>query len=119
MLSLQDCISAPCVRLYLNNKFKHYGLMTRLEIDSKNKKISLEVELKGETQPIQLETSNYKLLQKGGQTFIELGEIKCSREWVTMLLAENKVREKIKEYLQSEPLPYFSESNSVTHVFQA
>jgi hypothetical protein len=99
-----DC-SATGGRLWLNNTMlKLYGNMTKLEIDSKNKTIFLELELKGELQPIQVKLSNYKLVQNGNETFIELGEINCSREWMNVLLAE-QLNGLIKTQLQNTPIP--------------
>jgi hypothetical protein len=93
-------------RICLNLKIKPYGAMTKLEIDTANKTVNLVLELKGETQPIRVIVSNYRLVDSGKCTFFELGEITASREWINALLAEPAVKEQIKRAL-AKPIPGF------------
>jgi hypothetical protein len=60
--------------------------MTHLRIDSTNKRIDVELELKGEASPIQVAVKNYTLTTEAGETYIELGDIETSREWINALL---------------------------------
>lgn len=91
-------------RRLLNLKIKSYGIMTALKIDRENKTVSLELELKGEVQPIKITVSNYNIVENDKGTFIEVGEITTSREWMNALLAEPAMKEKIKKFL-ADPLP--------------
>jgi hypothetical protein len=91
-------------RIYLNTKIKAFGYMTNLDIDTKNKTIKLSLELKGETQPIQITVSKYNLVQNGSDTMLELGEITATREWINELLAHPEVKIMIKKALV-KPVP--------------
>lgn len=62
--------------------------MTTLQIDSKQKTIHMELELKGETSPIVVDVENYELLHKKDETFLSLNKVSTSREWMTVLLRE-------------------------------
>jgi len=66
---------------------RQYGKMTRLEIDKDSKTISLNLDLKGEREGIQIRVSNYQLHQADGQNpLFEPGTIEVSREWLNTLL---------------------------------
>jgi hypothetical protein len=75
------------VRAELNNGLlKKYGKMAKLEIDKETKTISADLELKGETESIQIKLSNYRLIQEGENPVFELGVIEVSREWLDAVL---------------------------------
>jgi hypothetical protein len=73
------------VRHWLNSKLGRYGEMLKLEIDSKQKTISLEILPKGETTPIQVRIGNYEIIE-GDEGGLKLGDIQTSREWMTELI---------------------------------
>ena len=77
---------AGAVKLWFNQTQKRYGTMTTIQIDSTAKTIHLELELKGEASPVQIDVKSYELSSDGGETFIELGEIQTSREWINHLI---------------------------------
>ena len=71
---------------YLNTRLlEPYGQATCLRIDSAEKSIQIEVELKGETEPVQIELSNYEVHKDGTRYFAMVKEIRTSREWLTAL----------------------------------
>ncbi len=84
----KDCLLAATVKPWLNQTIKRYGHMTQLRIDSTNKRIDIELELKGESSPIQIIVKSYELTSEAGETHIELGEIETSREWINVLVAD-------------------------------
>lgn len=79
---------AGAVKLWFNQTQKRYGNMTTIQIDSTAKTIHVELELRGETSPVQLDVKSYKLSTEAGETFIELGEIETSREWINHLIED-------------------------------
>ena len=85
---------------YLQNRFKPYGTMTNLHIDSTAKSISLSLDLKGEHAPIDVQLRNYQIVEQDGQTLIRFGEIETSREWITQL-----IRDSLPEERKTIPLP--------------
>ena len=56
--------------------------MLKLEIDSKQKTISLEILPKGEDKPIQVHIRNYEIIE-GDLGGVKFGDIETSREWIT------------------------------------
>jgi hypothetical protein len=73
------------VRHLLNSKLGRYGEMLKLEIDSKQKTISLEILPRGEDKPIQVTIGRYEVVE-GAQGGFKLGDIQASREWITEIL---------------------------------
>jgi hypothetical protein len=71
-------------RQYFNHKYSYFGVMTTLQIDSTNKKATLELELKGETQPLRVTIDRYELTTVGEKTFLEIKELTTSREWINV-----------------------------------
>ena len=66
---------------------KKYGKLTKLEINSENKVIKADMELKGEKETVQITLSNYQIIeQEGAYPVIELGTIEVSREWLDALI---------------------------------
>ncbi|MDB6124979.1 MAG: hypothetical protein JWQ71_3972 [Pedosphaera sp.] len=75
-------------REYFNHRYKTLGTMTTLQIDSANKKATLDLELKGETQPLKVTINRYELTAVGNKTFIEIKELQTSREWINVLAGQ-------------------------------
>jgi len=84
----KDCALQVAVKLWFNHIQKRYGHMTSIQIDSTAKSIHVELELKGESSPLTIDVKRYALSIESGETFIELGDIETSREWVNVLLAD-------------------------------
>ncbi len=82
---IPDSVRGWGAREYLNHHYRSLGAMTTLLLDSTNKKASLDLELKGETQPLQVTVGRYELSSMGGKTFIEIKELSTSREWINFL----------------------------------
>ena len=71
---------------YLNTKLlEPYGRATLLRINTVEKSVHVEVELKGETTPVSVELTEYDLTKKGERYFVMVKEIQTSREWLTTL----------------------------------
>ena len=82
-----------------------YGRLTELEIDADKRTLALTLELIGESEPVQIRIKHYELIERDDQTYLELGEIETSREWVNTLLREHLNEKIIKPRLQQTPLP--------------
>jgi hypothetical protein len=91
------------IRQGLNLKFRRFGKMLKLEIDSKLKTISLEILPKGEDKPIQVRIGNYELVT-GDQGGLKFSNIATSREWITESIKkwwpERTIRFDNAEYLK-------------------
>lgn len=82
----KDHLMAGAVKLWFNQTQKRYGTMTTIQIDSTAKTIHLELELEGEASLVQIDVKSYELSTHADETFIELGEIQTSREWINHLI---------------------------------
>ena len=59
--------------------------MLKLDINSGEKTINLEVLLRGESAPLQIHVGRYEFLA-GDQSGIKISQIQTSREWITELI---------------------------------
>jgi hypothetical protein len=84
----KDFTLEVAVKLWFNQTQKRFGHMTTIQIDSTAKSIRVELELKGEPAPLQIDVASYQLSSEASETFIELGEIKTSREWINQLISD-------------------------------
>jgi hypothetical protein len=76
---------------YLNQNFlSPYGEARQLSIDSEAKTIHLQLALKGEATPVDIEISEYELSREGERYFVVVKGIRTSREWLTAL-AEDRL----------------------------
>jgi hypothetical protein len=85
---IKDRATGPIAGLFFNVLIKPYGIMTNLQIDSKNKTITCELDLKGESTPLKINCLNYQLVEEGDETFFEITRMDTSREWITVLCDE-------------------------------
>ncbi|PAW71376.1 MAG: hypothetical protein B9S30_00955 [Verrucomicrobiia bacterium Tous-C5FEB] len=84
----KDFTREVAAKLYFNHNYQRYGQMTNIQIDSTAKTLHVELELKGEPAPLKIDVASYQLSTESGETFIELGEIKTSREWINLLISD-------------------------------
>ena len=59
--------------------------MLNLQIDSHKKRIWMEVELKGESEPIRIEVGRYELEERDNKSYLVVKELQASREWIDIL----------------------------------
>lgn len=59
--------------------------MLKLDINSEDKSISIEVLLRGEGSPIQMHIGHYQIMT-GDESGIKISQIHTSREWMTELI---------------------------------
>ncbi len=77
----KDAALAEGARLFVNSgKFRKYGTMNTLQIDTDNKKITFSIALKGEDKPIDGDVS-YHLEPATGMMVAD--SARFSREWLT------------------------------------
>lgn len=90
----KDYLIAGAVKLWFNQTLNRYGQMTQINIDSQNRRIDIQLELRGEATPIQVGVKSYELGSEAGESFISLGEIETSREWINQLISDYLPTEK-------------------------
>lgn len=70
--------------------------MLNLKLDSKNKKIGLEVLLAGEDSPLQIDIGRYDIIKHEDKHYIEINDVSTSRLWLNVLVDETLNGEKIE-----------------------
>jgi hypothetical protein len=84
----KDATVGFAARVAINTKLRGIGEMTELSIDTKNKRVRVRLELIGETEPIDIDITEYRLrhTDEGAQLTIERAT--ASREWLNVALRE-------------------------------
>ncbi len=65
---------------------KPYGTLTRLKLDTTARTIEADLELNGETQPVNVQVREYELRESEGRATVVLKDIHTSRDWLTTLM---------------------------------
>ena len=102
---MKNFASAAARQTLNSTLLQPYCSLTELDIDSKNQTLALTLELKGESQPLKILIKHYELVERENETYLELGEIETSREWVNTLLRDHLAEKVIKPRLRETPLP--------------
>jgi len=85
--AMRDKAILVAARNWLKSKTGAVKDVRSLEIDTKQKTFSLELDLAGETEPLKV-TGNYQLVSGAEKTMVTPADIKTSREWLTILAAD-------------------------------
>jgi len=83
-------------REYFNQRFSAIGNMTALQIDSANRRATLDLELKGENEPLHVVVDQYDLTTSDGKSYLEIKRLTTSREWMTALAAQLLIGRKLE-----------------------
>jgi hypothetical protein len=95
LASARDKVVEQAALGFANGYLEQFGAITRLEINSREKTLSAELALKGETSTIAISAGRYEITSIGEETFIAFYDCRASREWLTVAL---------KQYLEGKPL---------------
>ena len=90
--SLRDSV----IRKTLNSKIKRFGKMLNLNLDSKNKSITLNVLLAGEESPLKIDIGRYDIVSHDDKYYLEINDVSTSRLWLNVLAEETLNGEKIE-----------------------
>ena len=88
----------------LNNKLKEFGVITSILVDSKNKSIAIEVELKGEDRPVCIQIKEYVIEPNGDGSLLKMGDISFSREWMDVIARKFLANAKLSIPISSDLL---------------
>ena len=85
--AIRDKALQAAAKSWLQTQTEAVKDVQSLEIDSKQKTFSMKLELAGEIEPLTV-TGSYQLMDNGGKTVLAPVEIETSKEWLTILAAE-------------------------------
>jgi len=94
--SLKERALEAAARAFINRQIQKIGVLTRLDIDCRTRAISGELDLRGEPSPIRITVGAYDLSESGGTSYVALREVSASREWITALLNQYLVGQKLQ-----------------------
>jgi hypothetical protein len=94
--SLKERALEASARAFINRQIEKLGVLTKLEIDCRNRAIRGELDLRGEQSPIVISVGSYDLSETDGASYIVLHDVNASREWITALLCQYLVGQKLK-----------------------
>jgi hypothetical protein len=84
------------IKKTFNRKIMRYGTVLNLNLDSKNKSITLDVLLAGEESPLKLEIGRYDIISHDDKYYLEINDVSTSRLWLNVLADETLNGEKIE-----------------------
>jgi hypothetical protein len=85
--AMRDKAIQTAAKSWLQTQTKAVKDVQSLEIDSKQRTFSMKLELAGEDEPLTV-TGSYQLIEAGGKTVLAPADIQTSKEWLTILAAE-------------------------------
>ncbi|MEJ0088780.1 MAG: hypothetical protein WDM80_03365 [Limisphaerales bacterium] len=85
--AIRDKALQAAAKSWLRTQTEAVKDVQSLEVDSKQKTFSMKLELAGEIEPLMV-TGSYQLTDEGGKTLFAPLHIETSKEWLTILAAE-------------------------------
>src|ERR1044072_8871004 len=93
----KDRLMESMVLPMLNNSLlKPYGQATNLRLNSGEKSASITLELKGETEPVEIKIGKYEVLPQGDKVYLIIHAVTTSREWLTTLARHHLLNKKLE-----------------------
>jgi hypothetical protein len=82
----KDAGASVAVEKWLGRELEEYGELKRIEINSREKRLELDILLKGETQTVHLRVDQYELIEREGKAALLVKAVTASRPWLQSLL---------------------------------
>jgi hypothetical protein len=92
----KDSIVSVILKRIVNKNITGIGKITKASLDSKGKKASFLLVLKGEKEAISLDVVRYEIVREDRMCFIVAKEIESSREWIATASTKFLVEKKMK-----------------------
>jgi len=78
----KDTILAQVTKLAINSQIKKYGNLSKLDLNTTNKSIDLEIILEGEYEPLIVHIRNYEIFEENNEYVLKIHNIITSRAWI-------------------------------------
>jgi len=91
------------IKKVINMKIKNFGNVSKLNLDTKNKKIYLDVNLKGEEKTLELTANSYFFKEEKDKYYLVISDVTSSRKWLTIVFKTYMDKQEIevpKEYMK-------------------
>ena len=98
---IKDKTLSSGLRMAMNTKLKEYGKMLKLNLNSQEKSIEMELLLDGEKESLTVKVDNYILEEDQGKYFLKIYGVETSRAWINTIASsylEGKAFEIPAEY---------------------
>ena len=98
---MKDAALSKGAKMAINNQIKEYGKMLKLNLNSEQKSIEIEVLLEGEHEPLKVHVRNYEMTEEHGKHFLKVHGVTTSRAWINTMVSsylEGKTFEIPSEY---------------------
>ena len=98
---MKDTALSHGARITINTQMKDYGKVQKLDLNSKQKSIDLEVMLDGEVEVLSVHIDNYELTETDGFHQLKVSGITTSRAWINTVASsylEGKAFDITEEY---------------------
>ena len=82
---MKDVALSQGAKVAINNQIKEFGKMLKLDLNSKEKSIAMEVMLEGEVEPLSVTVKKYEMIQEGERHFLTISGVSTSRAWINTL----------------------------------
>jgi len=84
----KDKAVSMAIEKTVNYKIQEFGKMLKFNLDSKNKKMSLEIMLDGEKEELHVEVNNYMIHEEDEKSYLVAENITTSRAWINTVAAQ-------------------------------
>ena len=92
----KDRAVSKVLELAVEPMLSRYGKLLSLKLDAGSRTIDIEVLLKGETLPVSIRMTDYRMITEGERHFITCSKVSVSREWMKAL-AEDLLQDRVFE----------------------
>jgi len=92
----KDVALSATIRKLLNMKIEKFGHVSKLELDSTLKTMFLEVALRGEVELLEIQVEKYSIEEENNKFYLQIHELKTSREWLNIVILEYLENQKIE-----------------------
>ena len=93
-----DRFKSVAIEGYIKNKFPQYLENGEISVDLKTSqaKCSIKARLAGEENPISIDVNHYDVIEKDGEKYLRITDIKSERKWVDLMLNDLVKNKEIK-----------------------
>lgn len=92
----KDLAVSLTLKKVINMKINKFGEVSKLDFNTTNKTIDIEVNLKGEEKVLNVFVDQYNIQEENNKHYLIVDEIRSSKEWISSLLKKYVNNEKFE-----------------------